>query len=54
MGWNIVMLRQACHFALEKNQAKKPQGNSKLKLKLPKNSRKLRMGKLNLPEFFSE
>ena len=41
MGWNIVMLRQACHFALEKKSSKKTQGNSKLKLKLPKNSRKL-------------
>ena len=41
MGWNIVMLRQACHFALKKKSSKKTQGNSKLKLKLPKNSRKL-------------
>ena len=23
MGWNIVMLRQACHFALEKKSSKK-------------------------------
>ena len=41
MGWNIVMLRQACHFALEKKIKQKTQGNSKLELKLPKNSRKL-------------
>ena len=36
MGWNIVMIRQACHFPLEKKNKQKTQGNSKLKLKCPK------------------
>ena len=38
-------------FCTRKKNKQKTQGNSKLKLKLPKKLKEI-MGKLNLPEFF--
>ena len=52
MGWNIVMLRQACHFALGKKiKQKKNSRTFNTQAQVTKKLEEI-MGKLNLPEFF--
>ena len=51
MGWNIVMLRQACHFALEKKIKQKTSRKFKTQAQVTQKLKEI-MGILNLPEFF--
>ena len=51
MGWNIVMLRQACHFALEKKNQAKNSRTFEIQAQVTKKLKEI-MGKLKLPEFF--